>query len=256
MGDANHILVSSEMVNDLMEMSNDYESILHPLKNFGIKHGDNLLTYSAFGNGFGNPIMPIEKIKITPQILDAEKYSKYEKIIFNIILKDKTNNTRFERYYYFSNDSSEPIYEIVIGIVTNSEEEFQTFKIQIFDEDNKELEIIKILSSTPFSKKIVVKLTKPVFTGDSGRMVKMEYDAKLSESYFENLFLNETPNFELNFSYYANVAYSPKLYYFDNEQGSKNMLSPSPKTTKGMFTNNKWEKSKGISGNDMIRLEW
>ena len=191
-----------------------------------------------------------------PEISDAEKYSKCEKIIFNIILKDEIDMARFVRYYYFSNNSDEPIYDIVLGIVSNSEEELHTSNFKIFDEEENELEIFKILTTTPYSKKIVVKLAKPVFRGDSGRLVKMVYDGKLSKNYFENFFQIETSNFEMNFSYFANLKYTPKLYYFDNENGSKNLILPLPKTTKGLFTTSKWEKSEGINLKDMIRLEW
>jgi len=199
LGDTNHILLSSDIVNDLIELSQDYEKILHPLRNFGIKHGEDLLAYSAFGDGFGNSTIPEEKIKMNIKVSDTEKNSKCEKMIFNIHLKE--HHTSFERYYHFSNHSSEPIYEIVAGIVTNSEEEFQSLNIKIYDEQNKELEISKILDSTPYSKKIVVKLAKPVFNGDHGRMLKMVYDANLSKNNFENFFLIDTSDFELNFCF-------------------------------------------------------
>jgi len=256
MGDVNHILLSSELANDLIELSKDYKKILYPLQNFGIKHGENMLVYSAFGDGFGNPIMPEEKIKVNNQVLDVEKNSKCKKITYNIILKEPTDPVRFERYYYFSNNSSEPIYEILEGFFTNSEEEFKTLNLKIFDEENKELEISKILEVTPLSKKIVIKLTKPVFKGDSGRMLKMVYDVKISKNIFKNFFLTETSNFELNFNHFANVNLAPKLYYVDNEHGSKNLIEQLSKTTKGMFTNNKWEKTQGINVKDIISLEW
>jgi hypothetical protein len=235
MGDTNHILVSNDLANDLIEVSKDYEKILHPLHNFGIKHGENLLIYSAFGEGFGNSILPKEKIKITNKVSDTEINSKCDKMIFNIILKDQDDSTRFERYYYFSNISPEPIYEIVVGIVTNYEEEIQDLHLKVFDENNKELVISKILASTPYSKKIVVKLTKPVFNGDSGRMVKMVYEAKIIENNFENFFLIDTANFELNLSHFSNVNLTPKLYYIDNKNGSKDLISQLSKTTKGML---------------------
>ena len=66
----------------------------------------------------------------------------------------------------------------------------------------------------------------------------------------------ETSNFELNFSHFANVDLNPKLYYIDHEQGSKNLISRDSKTTKGLFTNNKWVKTHGIKIKDMIRLDW
>jgi hypothetical protein len=256
MGDANHILVSNDLANDLIEISKDYEKKLHPLHNFGIKHGENLLIYSVFGEGFGNSFLPKEKIKITHQVFDSEKNSKCKKMIYNIIIKEQNDAARLERYYYFSNNSSEPIYEIVAGIVTNSEEEFQDLRLKVFDENNEELKISKILASTPFSKKIIIKLNKPVFNGDFGRFLKIIYDAKMATNTFENFFLIDTSIFELNFSHYSNLNFNPKLFYIDNENGSKNVIPQISKITKGMFTNFKWEKTQGINIRDMIRLEW
>ena len=256
MGDANHILMSNDIANDLIEISSNYEKNLHPLHNFGIKHGENLLVYSAFGEGYGNPTFPKEKIKIKPKVLDSEKNSQCEKMTFNVILKDPSDLTRMERNYYFSNNSTDPIYELVAGIVSNSEEEFDASNLRAFDEDDKELEISKILDLTALSKKIIIKLAKPVFKGDSGRMLKMVYDSKLTKNSFENFFLIDTSNFELNFSHYSNVELVPKLYYIDNENGTKNMINQLSKTTPGVFTHYKWEKNQGINLKDMIRLEW
>jgi hypothetical protein len=256
LGDTDHILISGELASDLIEISEDYKKILHPLQNFGIKHGENLLIYSAFGDGFGNSVTPKEKIKMNQEATNIEKNSKCDKMIFNIILKDADEPVRFERYYYFSNISSEPIYEVVLGIVTNSEEEFEAHQLKIFDQDNNTLEISKILASTPYSKEIIVKLTKPVFNGDSGRMLKMVYDLKLSKNSFENFFLIDTSNFELNFSHFANLEFSPKLYHMNNERGSKSLINQESKTTKGLFTNYQWKKLQGIKIKDMIRMEW
>ena len=256
MGDANHILMSNDLANDLIEISSNYEKNLHPLHNFGIKHGENLLVYSAFGEGYGNPTFPKEKIKIKPKVLDSEKNSQCEKMTFNVILKDPSDLTRMERNYYFSNNSTDPIYELVAGIVSNSEEEFDASNLRAFDEDDNELEISKILDLTALSKKIIIKLAKPVFKGDSGRMLKMVYDSKLTKNSFENFFLINTSNFELNFSHYSNVELVPKLYYIDNENGTKNVINQLSKTTPGVFTHYKWEKNQGINLKDMIRLEW
>jgi hypothetical protein len=256
LGDKDHILISGELASDLIEISEDYKKILHPLQNFGIKHGENLLVYSAFGEGFGNSVTPEDKIKMNQQTTNIEKNSKCDKMIFNIILKDVDEPARFERYYYFSNISSEPIYEVVLGIVTNSEEEFEARQLKIFDQDDNTLEISKILASTPYSKEIIVKLTKPVFNGDSGRMLKMVYEVKLSKNNFENFFLIDTSNFELTFSHFANLEFSPKLYHMDNERGIKSLINQESKSTKGLFTNYQWKKPHGVKIKDMIRLEW
>ena len=175
-------------------------------------------------------------------------------MIFNIILKEES--VHFDRYYYFSNNSSEPIYDVVAGIITNSQEEFQSLHMAAYDEKNNQLEISQILSSTPYSKKIVVKLAKPIFPGDGNRIVKLVYDSKLYKNNFENFFLIDTSIFELNLSYSSNRDISPRLYYVDNENGSKDLLEESSNITNGMSRTVKWEKTKGISIKDMIRLEW
>ena len=256
MGDANHILLSNDLAKDLIEVSENYGKNLHPLHNFGIKHGENLLVYSAFGEGYGNPILPKEKIKIIPKTFDSEKNAQCEKMIFNIIQKDQSKLTRFERYYYFSNNSTDPIYEIVAGIISNSEKEFDASTLRAFDENDKELEISKILGLTTLSKKIIIKLDNPVFKGNSGKVLKMVYDSKLTKNNFENFFLIDTSNFELNFSFFSNVEFNPKLYYVDNENGIKNVINQLSKTTQGISTTIKWEKKQGINIKDMIRLEW
>lgn len=256
LGNSGHILVSSELVNDLIEINPAYEKILHPLHNFGIKHGENLLIYSAYGDGFGNSKLPEEKIKVDVIETDSEKNAVCQKMVYNVVLKSSLDSARFERFYYFSNVASEPIFELVAGIVTNAEEEFQNLHLKAFDEKDNELEISKILASTPYAKKIIVKLKKPVFPNDSGRYMKIVYDAKLNKKNFENFFLTDTTFFELNFSHYANIDLSPNLFYIDNEKGSKILVDESPKTSKGMFYTHTWNKSQGIKIKDMIRLEW
>jgi len=256
MGDANHILVSNELVEDLLEISQDYKKIVHLLHNFGIKHGDNLLIYSAYGENFGNSSIPNEKIKIKTQVLDDEKKFTCEKMAFDIILKDSPGMARFERTYYFSNKTLDPIYEIVANVTTTSKEELNEMNLKIHDENNKELEISKILASTPYSKKIVIKLSRPVFTGDSERTLKIVYDAKLAKNYFENIFTTDTEVFELNFKHYANLKFTPKLYYIDSEQGSREDVEIDSVRTKGMFSETMWTKSQGIKTKDGIRLMW
>lgn len=256
LGDSGHILVSNELANDLMEISDKYKEILHPLQNFGIKHGDNLLLYSAFGEGFGNPNTPKEKTKQNLELPAIKENFECKKIIFKIILKDKEKPTLFEREYYFANDLSEPINEFVTGMVSNSEEEFHSLHLKIFDESNKKLEVSKILASTPLMKKIIIKLTNPIFPGENNRSIKLVYESILSRNVFENFFLMDTNNFELTFSHFSNLNYTPTLFYFNNNEGTKNLINLSSKITKGVFTNHKWEHDKGINIKDIIHLEW
>jgi hypothetical protein len=256
LGNSGHILLSDEYANDLMEISDDYNKILNPLQNFGIKHGDTLLIYSAFGNGFGNSSTPELKTPVNTESDKLDKIAKCEKIIFNVILKEMEIPTIFERYYYFSNNLSEPLNQIIVGITANSEEEFHSLHLKICDEKEKELSISKILSPTPLFKKIIVKLDPPIFPGDKGKYIKLTYESKLSKNSFENFFLEDAQNFELNLSHYSNLKFNPSLFHFDIKHVSKNLIDSSSKITKGVFVNHKWEKTNGIHDKDLIHLDW
>src|SRR3989337_780840 len=53
-GDDNHILLSPRLAEDLRELSDEYRKIIKPIHDFTIKHGQTILIYSAYGDGFGN----------------------------------------------------------------------------------------------------------------------------------------------------------------------------------------------------------
>ena len=47
-GDAGHILMTASMAESLLELSNDFKKIIHPLHDYQIKHGDVILLYSVY----------------------------------------------------------------------------------------------------------------------------------------------------------------------------------------------------------------
>ena len=258
LGDENHILLTSSMVEDLKELSEKYDKILHPLHDYKIKHEEEILIYSAYNDTFGNqkpPQKTFEKNKTSiPRI---GKNVKCEKMIFNMKIKDlEINFVEHERIYYFVNNSNEPIYEINIGIITNTEQEFENLNVKAFDEDEK-LKLSKILSHSPFSKEIIIKLRNPIFSGDSGRIIKILYNVKEQNKYFENLFLTDTKDFQLNFIIpYNSLDKEPKLYHIDSENNIKMQIKEPSKFSKGMSTRIQWQKNDGINIKDIIRLEW
>jgi len=256
LGTKGHILLSAEFAKDLMEISTEYEKIIHPIHNFGIKHGEDLLVYSAFGEGFGNSNAPNFKKNTNSIEKPIEENSTCKKIIHNIIVKELEEPIRFERYFYFSNKLKEPIHVITVGLITNSEEEFKQLQLKAFDEKNKELEISKIVSQSPLSKLITIKFLSPIFPHDSEKMIKIIYYSKLTKNIFENFFMTDTESFELNFSHYSNERIFPALHYLNNLQGIKTLLEPENVAVKGIFTTHKWEKQGEINLKDMIRLQW
>jgi len=257
LGNEDHILLPSTMVNDLFEISDEYKSIIHPIHNFTIKHDDELLVYSVYGKDFGNKTSP----KNSKQII-APTISKHDslcqKIIFNIKVKDfeKTNLTEYERIYDFVNNSADPIYDMKMEIMTHTKLDVDDLNIRAFDENNEELEITKIASISDFTKKLTIKLNRPVFRGSAGRLVKVIYEKRESSNFFQHRFLIETDNFELNFiTPYNFPNKQPKFFFIDNDN-NKTLVSESKKISKGMSSVTTWQKNDKIYLNDIIRLEY
>jgi len=257
LGDDDHILLTASMAEDLIEISEEYSQILHPIHDYKIKHNEEILVYTAYGQNFGNQNLPKKTNEKNKTVDTIEKNAKCEKIIFNIMAKDlKTSPVKHERMYYFVNNSIEPIYDTSVGITTNTEKECQNLNLRIFD-GNEELKMHRILSLSPFSKEVVVKLSRPIFNVESHRMIKVYYEVQESSNYFENLFLNAASNFELNFIIPRNSSkMTPKLYYIDFKNNNKTLIEESKRVTKGMATTIQWQKNDGTNSKDMIRLEW
>jgi hypothetical protein len=256
LGDEDHVLLTAAMADDLMELSDEYDKILHPIYDYKIKHNEEILVYNAYDQNFGNQKLPKKSIEKTASASNIEKNTKCEKIVFNISANNlKTNLLKHERTYYFVNNSIEPIYDINIGIITNPKKELPELNVKIFDE-SEELKITRVSSLSPLVKELTVKLRRPVFNGDSGKMIKVYYESEEPYKYFENLFLTNTENFELNFSFPYDAKVAPKLYYVDLKNDDQKMIEESKRTARGLSSTIQWQKTDGINLRDMIRLEW
>ncbi len=258
LGDENHILLTGTMADDLLELSEDYKKILHPIHDCIIKHNEGILVYSAYNEKFGNPDIPTkakQKDVSIQKTSNSLKNAICDKVIFNIAIEPTENKSKHERIYHFSNTSVEPIYEINIGVLTNSSQEFKDLGLKIFDENNHEIKIHKIFSPSPLTKEIIVKLDKPVFQGDSNRFLKLNYNVNESD-YFENLFQTDTKNFELNLTIPTDSSLLPRLFHIDSKAYVKNLIETSSKSSKDVFTILQWQKTDGINLKDIIRLEW
>lgn len=256
LGNENQILFPSTMITDLFEVSNKYENIIHPIHNFTIKHDGELLVYSVYGKDFGNKVSPTNS-RQTNIITTQNPNSSYKKIIFNIHIKDfeKPNLIAYERIYDFANSSREPVYTMDVEIMTHTKTDVQDLSIMVFDENNKELEITKILS-TEFSKKITIKLNRPVFRGSDQRLVKVTYVKNEQSNFFQHQFLTKTDNFELNFITRHNFPNKQPNFFFIDKNNNKTLVRESKKISKGMSYVTTWKINDKIYLNDIIRLEY
>jgi len=257
LGSENHILLPSNMVDDLFELSDKYKSVIHLIHNFTIKHDGQILLYSAHNENFGNDIPPKSSKPIIHKSI-SQQNSMCRKMIFNIKLKDfkKTNLTVYERIYDFVNNSQEPIYDIQIQIMTHTKVNVEDLKIRALDESDKKLEIPQVSSPSDFSKNLTIKLNHPLFSNSKGQIVKVIYEKNESTNFFQHRFLMDTDNFELNLiTPYDFPNKQPQFFLIDN-YNNKTLVNLSTKISNGASHVTTWQTNDKVNIHDIIRLEY
>ena len=262
LGNSDHILITSIMADNLLELSDDYKKILHPLHDYEIKHEQVMLVYSVYGEDFGNLSKPT--MTAYPQKNNFVKLGTYQKPIsyrnikFRISLKNQTENTvQYERKYDLMNTSDEPIYEVSNGIMTNVEKHFHELNVQIIDERQKELAVSGISTDTPYRKEFRIKLNSPVFKGDENKSYILKYVIKEHNRFHENMFLTNSKKIIYQFIYRMNeFPTSPKLFIIEEKNREKKILEISSKKINGNIVFIEWIKDDGITEKDIVRIEW
>jgi len=257
LGNANHILLPSNMVDDLFEISDKFKNIIHPIHDFTIKHDGKLLVYTVYGEDFGNSVPPkSSKPELSKPVLKYD--SMCEKIIFNIKVKDfkKTNRVEYERIYELVNNSAEPIYDIQVDIMTHSKLDVSSLNIRVFDENDEKLPISKIISPSDLSKNITVKLNRPIFQGEQGRTVRIIYEKNELVNFFQHRFLMDANNFELNFITPFDFPNKQPNFFFIDTNNNKKLVDLSTKVSQGRSHVSTWKINEKIHLNDIIRLEY
>ena len=258
LGDGGHILMTSDMAENIMEVYEEYREIIYPLHDYQIKHGQTILLYSVFSEKIGNPKRPkkgfIEESKFRKKLLNEIKNNtRHTKVELSYLLKDfETNFIGFHRKYEFVNKSEEPIYKMINGIMTNSETSFNELKLDIRDQDNQKLKIIGINVDTDHSKEFSFKLNEPIYSEEKGQFT-ISYIAHEPRKIIENYFFLDSDELEISFEFNTQTPIEPKLVYKKSNE-EKLTIEPIIKR-KGENTIVTWKKNR-ITSNDMIRMEW
>ncbi len=60
-GDDSHILIADRLAEELISLRDEYRTMIKPLSDYSLKHGQTIRIYSAYSKDFGNPNLP-EKV--------------------------------------------------------------------------------------------------------------------------------------------------------------------------------------------------
>jgi len=257
LGDAGHILMTSEMAEDVIEINEEYEKIVFPLHDYEIKHGQTILLYSMISEKIGNPKRPkkgfIEESKFRQKLHEIKNNIRHTKVKLRYVLEDfKTNSIRHERNYQLINKTDEPIYTLINGIMTNSVSSFNELKLSIFDKNQQKMKIIGINVDTDYSKEFTFKLNEPIFSGAQGEYT-ISCNVLEPQRNLENYFFIDSDELDVSFEFQTQHGLNPKIYFKKNHENEM-ILECTVKRT-GSITQVLWTK-KEIHSMDSIRLEW
>lgn len=259
-GDSGHILMTSTMADSLIELSDEYGKIIHPIHDFKIKHGEIWLVYSVYGESFGNSKKPQRGIftsKVENKISEMSNPVHYEDLKLILQLKDpQTNLWKISRTIHFENKSDEPISEIYDIIQTGVPKSFAELNVKAYDENEKILELGGIYLDAKNKKEFSFKLNNPVFRNDKNNEITITYETQLPHRFFEEILTIDIDNFSTEIIFPSNNNTSnPQLFLFTYLKREK-LPEKEMKVKRGVTTQTKWENIKNLKQKDLIRIEW
>jgi len=259
-GDAGHILITATMAESLIEVSDEYRGIIHPIHDFKIKHGEVLLVYSAYGDSFGNSDRPQKGLitsKIEKKISDGPPSIRFNRLNLIVNLKNpKTNLCKISKTVSFQNESEDPITEVFEIIHTDYKKSFSDLHLQAKDENENSLETGGIYLDTDNKKEFSLKLNKSVFRNDQNSKYTITYETELSNNFFEEFYQVDIDDLLIEFIFPSNSDIShPKLYSLTMKERQKS-LQGEIELKRGITTRIKWSSIKNVKNKDLIRLEW
>lgn len=262
-GDDAHILLSPRLAEDLRELSDEYKKIIKPVHDFTIKHGQTMLIYSVYGNGFGNPKHPTkgaaERSRYGEDIIQLQKTTLYSVIDVALTIKDpSTMLVEHKRTYEISNISNEPIKHVLHGIAIDVEKySLSDLNLQVYDETGMEMKISSININKPTTKEFTTQFNKPIVKGEKNRKYTLVYEVEEPERYFENAFLIDVKKFALTIEYSKLMKDCKPIIYQINQETEEKTESKSQLTfeEKGHSIVAKYIRNDNIKG-ETLRLEW
>jgi len=259
-GDAGHILVTSTMAESLIELSDEYRKIIHPIHDFKIKHGEVLLVYSVYGESFGNSNSPKKGLtsnKVEKKISDGVAQIRYNSLKLVLNLKNpETNLCKISRTFSFENDSNDPISEVFDIIQTGSPKPLADLNLKAHDENEDPLEMGNIYLDTEDKKEFSLKLNNPVFLNDKNNEYTISYETELPYNFFEDISRINIGELYADFIFPSNSDnLHPKLYLLTHQTRQKS-LKEEIDLKRGITTQITWNCIKNLKNKDLIRIEW
>ena len=188
-----NILASSRIANDIKSLRPEYRKMLHALGDYSIKHGEKLLIYNVYGEGFGNKKTP-QQFKIQRSTASEESQKTVQRFYFNRIdthltVTDISNMlTHHNLLWEFINISGEPIERVFYYLDGDVPRSFPELNTVVKDQNGIEQDIMSLNVNKPYHKEFYIKMKKPLKPHEKGRSLRIQYDWEESDRQYHYRF--------------------------------------------------------------------
>ena len=258
------IFASRRIGDDISKLSTEYKEIMHPIGEYLIKHGEQLLMYNIYGKNFGNKIAPkkskIKKEQHDDDILNAQPNFEFKSVELKLEITNLKNMMTHHTWIWdVKNITNEPLQQIFYDIGGDTSKDFRDLNVSIKDENDEELEIISLDVNKSHEKKFNVKLNRPIRKNQKNRVLKLEYDWEEPYKVFEYVFSTKCKKFKYTLTAPKELQLKNRVLEVARELGIKKRAeSPSKIKYDSDKTIITWEskKSQAIPKHSAYEFHW
>ncbi len=261
LGGPMQIFASSKIADDIRRLSSEYRAITHPVGDYTVKHGEQLLIYNIYGDGFGNKTAPkkwkVQKSKAAEQGLKNSSTFYFSAIDLGVeVTNPKTMMVRHRWTWDIKNISPEPKDHIFYYLDGDVPRDFADMNVTVTDESKKELEIISLGVNKPYHKEFIVKLDRPLKPNQKGQKITLQYDWEEPERNFFYKVSSDCKLLQYHFVAPKGMEIKNRVLKVDPETGYKMHAIPAVKVKYLKDrTEISWQKPNLIAY-DAYRFEW
>jgi hypothetical protein len=226
LADKMNILASARYANDVKMLRPEYKSVLHPIGDYQIKHGDTILVYNVYTDEIGNKKPPAADKRQASKAAEEERKTitrfLFSSISIDLQIKDiRTMMAHHVMTWNLTNVSNEPVERLFYYLEGDVPRSFQDLNVVIKDEDDRELEIFSLNVNKPYRKEFFVKFRKPLKPGEKGRIAVLEYDWEEVERKYFYRFASDCKKFNFALTVPRELDVNQKVVKVDTETGEK-----------------------------------
>jgi len=260
----NQIFASDKIANGLRRLSHQNKSIIHPIGEYKIKHGEEVSIYNIYGRDFGNKKTPqqgrIQKLKPSDIVDSNTTRFKFNEVEMILDVKNPktlmTHHTLIWKVENIRKDKDNPLVEIFYPIGGDTSKSMSDLNLRIRDDEGNRLKISSIIRDNPTLKEFYVKLKKPI-RFNKKQTLTLEYDWEEPERKFEYLISTECDKLKYKLMIPKGMELKNRIYKFNPATKEKINVTPAPdiesRNHKMVVT---WNSEKKLKEHDAFEFNW